>query len=418
MELKKYMQTAIKNIEQNISEKISVEKLSSQSFISPRQLYRDFYSHTGHSVNGYISKRRLSKALSLLKYSEIPIFDIAYSCGYSSVQALYRNMKASLNLTPAEYRNSADIYYFPLYYDIQTKQVTVKSLTIPEMIRVKFYHAKLLGIENMAITCLLSALPGYDGKLFGRNGMQSGNRFCYELYIEHGEAHAEKLTSAFGDISVFPGYTANFACASAANNEREINAAWDFLYGRWLKSSMFEQDDIPYFEEYVIKDSSIKKLILHLPIKQRANFYKINIKSFADRMFLAATKKGADAEKSASKAVVDYLAEYYPLYLKTRKEFYISKHNGYVSCGLNIDAEINSHDGTVQILTAPKGLYAVLEGSCYGSGNEYEEILLNWLNESGFEIIGLPFSIYDTSNGTEHNKIIVKSQVMIKDGRI
>ena len=62
---------------------------------------------------------------------------------------------------------------------------------------MKFYHSKLLGIENRAVACLLSVLPGYDGKLFGRNGTQNGNRFCYELYIKHGETYFETCLNMF-----------------------------------------------------------------------------------------------------------------------------------------------------------------------------------------------------------------------------
>jgi hypothetical protein len=61
---------------------------------------------------------------------------------------------------------------------------------------------------------------------------------------------------------------------------------------------MFEQDDISYFEEYIIKDSTVKKLILHLPIKMRENFYKINFKSFDERLFITASQSGTNAETS------------------------------------------------------------------------------------------------------------------------
>jgi len=40
----------------------------------------------------------------------------------------------------------------------------------------------------------------------------------------------------------------------------------------------------------------------------------------------------------------------------------------------------------MNLLTVPKGLYAVLEGSCFGSGEEYEYVLLQWLAENGFEV--------------------------------
>lgn len=419
METKSYIDATIKNIEQNLSEKVSVKELSSECFISRRQLYRSFYSYTGHSVSEYIRKRKLSKALGLLKHSDMSFSDIAYSCGYSSVQALCRNVKSSLNLTPTEYRNCEDIYYFPLHESGAAKQISVGSQAVPQMIRVIYRHTKLTEIENKAVSYLLSVLPGYSGRLFGRNGEENGNIFCYSLYIEYNDTYIRKLSSAFDSIEICPGYTALFACISAVNDERKINSAWNYLYGYWLKGSMFERDDKPYFEEYIINDNKIKKLILHMPIRQRENFYKINIKFYDERFFIAASREGEDSEKSASNSVVDYITEHYPFLLKTQKEFYISGNNSRRICGMSIINGLNiPENNIVQTLVIPKGLYAVLEESCYGSGNGYEQVLLGWLHDNGFEIIGVPFSVYDISKGTKQNEIAVKSQVMIKNGTI
>lgn len=411
----------IENIELNIEKNINVEKLSSKIYISQRQLYRDFYSITGHSINEYINKRKLSRALNMLKLSEISITDIAFICGYSSVQALYRSIKSVFNITPANYRNNFDIYYFSLSDSDKIKNIIVKNQIIPKTICIKFYHPQLKGIEEKAINYFQSIIPQdiiFTGRLFGRNGIQKGSKFCYELYIEYKDEFIKK-TSDIINIEIHDSYTATFAYTTVKFNEQDINDAWDYLYGHWLKNSMFQQDNIPYFEEYILKGNEIHRLILHLPIKARNNFYKINIKPFENRLFITTSQKGINAEKSSSNIIVDFIADHYPLLLKTQKEFYVSKNNEFCVCGLNIDNLINISDNVnIQILTIPEGIYAVLEGSCYGSGNDYEQVLLNWLQDNGFIVIGTPFSIYDTSKSTNQNEIIVKSQVMIKDGRI
>lgn len=140
---------------------------------------------------------------------------------------------------------------------------------------------------------------------------------------------------------------------------------------------------------------------------------------YEDRTYITASSNGTDAEKSASNTVVDFIADHYPFLLKTQKEFYISRSGDLCTCGIKIYGTMSIKDTqTARTLTVPKGLYAVLEGSCYGSGNEYEQVLLAWLRDNGFEAAGTTFSVYDTSKGTGQNDITVKSQVMIKDGRI
>ncbi|MDF2803276.1 MAG: hypothetical protein K0S61_3179 [Anaerocolumna sp.] len=418
---KAYIKTAIQIIERSISEKIKIEHLSTECFVSTRQLYRDFYSYTGHSINEYIRKRRISKALSLIKHSNLAIADIAYLCGYSSQQALCKSVKLSILMTPTQYRNNKNTYYyFPLYEEEKMRQIVIENKTIPKMICIKFYHSQLTSIENRAIKYLQSVLTTYTGKLIGRNGLQRGHQFCYEVYIEFNEEYInilEKLQTIEYNIS--PIYNAIFACIAVKNNEQDINEAWAFLYGHWLKTSMFELDNTLYFEEYMIKDNIIKKLILHLPVKPKEHFHKINICGFEDRLLVVSTKTGINAEKSATNTVLNFIGDNHAYLMKTQKEYYISQKKGAYTCGMILKKSIYiPGDGRLELVTVPSGLYAVLEGSCFDNADEYEHVLLQWLQENGVEIIGEPFSIYDTSKGTNPNDVIVKSQVRIKDGRI
>ena len=421
MEKKTYIEKVIHKIEQSISEKIKIEQLSNECFVSPRQLYRDFYSYTGHSIYEYIRKRRLSKALSLLKHSHMSISDIAYVCGYSSQQAFCKSVKESTCMTPNEYRNHTNTYYyFPLYKEKKLRQIYIETKAIPQMIGIHFFHSQLSGIENRAVDYLAALLPSYSGKLFGRNGQQRGNQFCYQLYIEYSEKELKALEQSLcKEFFITPPYHTVFAYTTVKNNEQEINDAWEFLYGSWLKNSMYELDDIPYFEEYIRKDNRIKKLVLHLPVKPREHFHKINIDCFDDRLFIVSEKAGRYAEKTASHTVMNFIGENHSYLFQTQKEYYVSKKSNSCICGMNLKNPVYiPDDGSMNLLTVPKGLYAVLEGSCLGSGEEYEYVLLQWLAENGFEVTGTPFTIYDTSNGTGQNEILVKAQVRIKDGRI
>ena len=73
----KHMQNLFHFIENNMSENLEAYTLSNVGFVSTRKLYYDFYSASGHSVNEYIRKRRLSNALSLIKVSDMGFEEIA-----------------------------------------------------------------------------------------------------------------------------------------------------------------------------------------------------------------------------------------------------------------------------------------------------------------------------------------------------
>lgn len=72
-----YIHFIIQYIEKHLSDEINPENIAKQHFISISQLYRDFYSYTGHSIKEYIRKRRISNACEKLKCSGIPLSVIA-----------------------------------------------------------------------------------------------------------------------------------------------------------------------------------------------------------------------------------------------------------------------------------------------------------------------------------------------------
>ncbi len=63
-----YMSSLIRYIENNLISDLDIERLTNAGYVSHTQLYRDFYSLTGHPVKEYIRRRRLSNALALLRH--------------------------------------------------------------------------------------------------------------------------------------------------------------------------------------------------------------------------------------------------------------------------------------------------------------------------------------------------------------
>lgn len=414
---KKYMENIICYIEQNLTCDLNLHQLTKLSHLSLMQLYRDFYSFTGHSVKEYIKKRRLSNALALLKCSDMSLADIVYSCGYSSQQFFCKCVKNTTKFTPLEYKQSENYYYFPPFNSDAERQISVASETIPSTICCKFYHSQLCGIENRAVNYLLTLPLKWNGRIFGKNGTQEGKQFCYELYLEYESGMTEILkNSDFSDFHIVPGYTAAFATTIIPNKEEEINRAWDYLYIDWLKNSMFEQADKPYFEEYIYKDGQIKKLVLYLPVEKRGEHYKITIKTCNPMTFLISRKSGRNAEENASKAVIEFLSSHYPYLVKTTREFYVAKNGMEYVCGVKLEKELHlPQDRELEILHLDEGSYAVLEGDCCGDSSVYEACLLSWVNDNGFDKdTSSVFTVYKTDGSFQRENIKTKIFVKLK----
>jgi AraC family transcriptional regulator len=413
-----FFRKSIQYIEDNLNHDINLEQAAQIGFTSLMQLYRDFYTYTGHSIKEYIRKRRLSNALSMVKSSNMPLADIAYSCGYSSQQALCKYIKATTAMTALTYKKSESYYYFPMFNGEIVLQVTVAAETIPQTICAKFYHTQLRGIENRAVNTLLSLLPQYKGRIFGRNEKQLGNQFCYELFFEYDSATLNKLkNSAFKETYVLPEMTLTYAKTTVQNEDTKIGLAWDYLYINWLKTSMFTQDDGSYFEEYIHRDGQVKKLILYLPVTKRTDYNKISLNFCEGMVFLVSSGKGYCAEENASKTVMKFLSEYNPYVIKTVRQFYLARNGLDCTCGVRLEKTLDIPRGSeLEILHLAEGNYAVLESGCSGNSSVFEAFLLSWINENGLIKDNIPaFTIYEINGNYKPEEIKMKIYIKLKN---
>ena len=403
-----YIKNLLLHIEENMSNDLEVELLSSVGYVSRRKLYYDFYSISGHSVKEYVRKRRLSNALALIKMSDMELADIAYKCGYSSHQALCRAVKQMLNLTPSEYKNSDTYYFFPPFNSEPLQSVTVSNETIPSSLRVLFYHSRLTGIENIAVNTFLHIFPNYDGRIFGKNGKQEGSKFCYELYLTGTKHNYDMLTShGFEIAECIPCLTSMFASSTITNDEGRINSAWNYLYFEWLQSSMFEYTNQPYYEEYIIKNNNPVKLKLYLPIHERSKETKIKLVNNPGLRFIVANAKGYNAEEAASKTMTGYLAAIYPHILNASKELYVQKGTYSYACGARVTPEHKfAKSKNIEVITTTESDYLVLESNVMGDYDRYADILFSLAQDNGMSADKKHiFAVYDTRDGFTNPKI-------------
>jgi YesN/AraC family two-component response regulator len=99
----------LRYIHKNISEKLSLEGISKEFFLSKSRLNQIFKKSTGFSVVEYIIACRIKRACILLK-SNMPIQEISSATGFGDPTHFSRTFKKRLGITPSEFhRNSADV---------------------------------------------------------------------------------------------------------------------------------------------------------------------------------------------------------------------------------------------------------------------------------------------------------------------
>lgn len=89
-------------INQNISEELSLENLSSHFYLSSSYLCRIFKSTTGTTINKYITARRITIAKSLLTegYS---VTDACEKCGFNDYSNFLKSFTKAVGISPKKY---------------------------------------------------------------------------------------------------------------------------------------------------------------------------------------------------------------------------------------------------------------------------------------------------------------------------
>ncbi|MDP9840574.1 AraC family transcriptional regulator [Neorhizobium huautlense] len=87
-----------------LAEDISLVELAVEAKLSPFHFSRMFKQSVGVPPRVFLTQLRVDKACELLRYSDLPITEIAFEVGYSSSQVLARVFLKHRNTTPTDYR--------------------------------------------------------------------------------------------------------------------------------------------------------------------------------------------------------------------------------------------------------------------------------------------------------------------------
>ncbi|HIX16550.1 MAG TPA: AraC family transcriptional regulator [Candidatus Hungatella pullicola] len=102
---KEIVKRVLSYIEENIEEKISIDKISGDVGYSKFYLNRIFSEYTGITIYKYLQTRRLTIAAEKLIKTNESIMQIAYESGYDSQQAFTLAFKQLYVYPPKTYRN-------------------------------------------------------------------------------------------------------------------------------------------------------------------------------------------------------------------------------------------------------------------------------------------------------------------------
>ncbi len=101
------LQNVISYIYNNYSKDLSLVALSKKFDISAGHLGLVFSQAFGVSISTYVTNVRMKNACNFLENSDLSIKEIAFICGFKSIEYFHYAFKAYMQTTPANYRSNA-----------------------------------------------------------------------------------------------------------------------------------------------------------------------------------------------------------------------------------------------------------------------------------------------------------------------
>jgi len=102
--LPEYIKEIMKDLDKNLMDKITLGMLAQKYSVSKFHLEKEFKKFTGISPNEYVISNRISLSKELLKYSSIPVSEIAFKIGIDNVSHFINLFKNREGVTPLAFR--------------------------------------------------------------------------------------------------------------------------------------------------------------------------------------------------------------------------------------------------------------------------------------------------------------------------
>lgn len=94
-------------IDRSFAEQLDVAELASIAHVSPSHLVRSFKAAFGETTHRYLQRRRIERAMALLRDTVMPVTEISLAVGFQSLGTFSRTFSEIVGSSPKTYRRTA-----------------------------------------------------------------------------------------------------------------------------------------------------------------------------------------------------------------------------------------------------------------------------------------------------------------------
>jgi AraC-like DNA-binding protein len=91
-------------IDRAFAEPLDVPALARVAHVSPAHFSRQFRATFGETPHRYLQRRRVERAMELLRETDRPVTDVCLDVGFNSLGTFSRTFRAIVDESPSQYR--------------------------------------------------------------------------------------------------------------------------------------------------------------------------------------------------------------------------------------------------------------------------------------------------------------------------
>jgi AraC-like DNA-binding protein len=91
-------------MDRSYAEPLDVPRLAAVAHLSPSQFGRVFRSVFGETPHRYLQRRRVERAMTLLRQTDRPVTQVAWDVGFASLGTFSRTFSTVVGCSPSEFR--------------------------------------------------------------------------------------------------------------------------------------------------------------------------------------------------------------------------------------------------------------------------------------------------------------------------
>ncbi|BCZ46789.1 hypothetical protein psyc5s11_28560 [Clostridium gelidum] len=413
------IQKSIDYIERNLENKIDLNLVAKEAYMSQSNYYRLFFAIVGHSIKEYIRLRRISFAAFDIRSSNVCIIDIAVKYDFNSGDTFSRAFKRITGFLPSDFREQNQIYSFERmnvmdkYFDVQDKKLLekypdIKVLKKLETMRVAYYCYYGKHSEDNAFTVMREWINktgmnineqklriwGFDNPSPSEGHDEYGYEVCITI-DEDIDVNDDKIKTKFLDGGLY----AVIGVKPDENGEigYEIMKAWK-RFNNWLTDSKYIYGGHQWLEEHLGFDDNFNHIggvDLYMPIMEKNNIDMIKTFENVEPMWTAtymvtgkdAIDKGRDyflkwaaSEGLFSDNLNNRFFAYYNYERIGHDDFFFKIHT-------TVDKEFKTDNPNIKLEEFKGGYYAVMKSKYKYNGWALGEFM-NWMSKSKEYCIG------------------------------